>query len=126
MLWIQEGSRSDNVGATAGACTLTWRRRLTRNASQFNPKFQLNRRCVLVQPERARRYRLRAPRPRALTGLDVLIELFDLIDEFSAELATDPPCQPTLAWVARRYYDGELRGDFGIFGDYLQAALRNV
>src|ERR1700738_1702039 len=99
-LWTQEVSRSDNVGATAGACTLTWRRRLTRNASQFNPKFQLNMRGALVRPEPARRYQLRASRPRALTGLDVLIELFDLIDEFSAELATDPPCQPTLAWVA--------------------------
>jgi hypothetical protein len=54
------------------------------------------------------------------------MELFDLIDEFSAELATDPPCQPTLARVARRQYDGELRGNFGIFGDYLQAALRYV
>jgi hypothetical protein len=100
MLWMQEVSRSDNVGATAGACTLTWRRRLTRNASQFNPKFQLNSRGALVRPERARRYRLHASGPRALTGLDVLIELFDLIDEFSAELATDPPCQPTLARVA--------------------------
>jgi hypothetical protein len=28
--------------------------------------------------------------------------LFPLIDELSAEFATDPPCQPTLAWIACR------------------------
>jgi hypothetical protein len=38
--------------------------------------------------------------PRALAGLVVLKGLFDLIDEFSAQFATDPPCQPTLAWAA--------------------------
>jgi hypothetical protein len=49
-----------------------------------------------------------------------------LIDEFSTELATDPPCQPALARVACRQCDGEYSGNFGIFCDHLQAALRQV
>jgi hypothetical protein len=39
-----------------------------------------------------------ANKPR--TGLDVLNALLDLVDEFGAQFATDPPCQPTLARVA--------------------------
>ena len=39
--------------------------------------------------------------PRALNSLDVLKSLVDLIDEFSAQFAADPPCQPTLAGAAR-------------------------
>jgi len=34
------------------------------------------------------------------TGLDVLNALLDLVDEFGAQFATDPPCQPTLARAA--------------------------
>jgi hypothetical protein len=62
----------------------------------------------------------------ALTDIDVLKRLFDLVDEFSAEFATDSPSQPTLAWAARREYEGELRGYFDVFGDYLNAAVRHV
>ena len=48
---------------------------------------------------------------------------FDLIEEFSAEFVTDPPCQPALARVARRQYDGEFRGkDVEMFGNDLHAA----
>ena len=64
--------------------------------------------------------------PRALNSLDVLKSLVDLIDEFSAQFATDPPCQPTLAWAACREYDGELSRNIEIFGDYLRAAIRHV
>lgn len=52
--------------------------------------------------------------------------LFDLVDELSAEFATDPPCQPTLARVACRQDDGEFSGNLGIVGDDLHAALRHV
>jgi hypothetical protein len=52
--------------------------------------------------------------------------LFDLIDEFSAEFVTDPPCQPTLSGAASRQYDGEFSGNFGVFGDYFQATHRHV
>src|SRR3954468_19800906 len=51
---------------------------------------------------------------------------YRLIDEFSAQFATDPPCQPTLAWAACRKYDGELSRNIEIFGDYLCAAIRHV
>src|SRR3981081_3112608 len=47
MLWRQEVSRSNIVGAGACTCTLTCGRRLTRDAHS-NPKFPLNRRCALV------------------------------------------------------------------------------
>ena len=53
-------------------------------------------------------------------------EDFGLVDEFSAEFATDAPCQPTLAGVAGRQGDGEFGGNFGIFRDHLDAALRDV
>jgi hypothetical protein len=65
-------------------------------------------------------------RTEALTDIDVLKGLFDLIDEFSPEFATDPPCQPALARTARREYEGELRGNLDIFGDYLNATVRHV
>ena len=52
--------------------------------------------------------------------------LLDLIGELSAELAPDPPCKATLAGAAFRQYDGELRGNVDIFGDYLYAAVRHV
>ena len=55
--------------------------------------------------------------PRAPNSLDVLKSLVDLIDEFSAQFATDPPCQPTLAGAACREYDGELSRNIEIFGD---------
>jgi hypothetical protein len=51
---------------------------------------------------------------------------FDLIDKLRAEFATDPPCQPALAWTALGQYDGELRRNFEVFGDHLHAALRHV
>jgi hypothetical protein len=44
---MQEVSRSNIVGATTGACTLTYGRRLTRNAHS-NPKVRLNRRFASV------------------------------------------------------------------------------
>jgi hypothetical protein len=49
-----------------------------------------------------------------------------LVDEFSTELATDPPCQPALTQLACRQRDREDRRNFGIFGDHLQATLRHV
>ena len=51
---------------------------------------------------------------------------FDLIDELSAQFATDPPCQPTLAWATCREYDGEFGWNVEVFGDYLHAAIRHV
>jgi hypothetical protein len=66
--------------------------------------------------------------PEALTGPDVLLQKgrFDVIDELSAEFTTDPPCQPTLAWLARREYDGELGGNVEIFRNYPHATVRHV
>src|ERR1700716_3721505 len=64
--------------------------------------------------------------PRALNSLDVLKSLIDLIDEFSAQFATDPPCQPTLAGAACREYDGELSRNIEIFGHHLRAHIRHV
>jgi hypothetical protein len=60
-----------------------------------------------------------------LSGPVVRETLRHLVDEFSAEFATDPPCQPTLPW-ARREYDGEFSGNFDIFGDDLRAAVGQV
>src|SRR3981189_3385320 len=153
MLWRQEVSRSNIVGAGACTCTLTCGRRLTRDAHS-NPKFPLNRRCALVTVIVSsakpavfaaltqlavvqRRCGRNGPAfgmghfldlgefvgvdfalgPRAPNSLDVLKSLVDLIDEFSAQFATDPPCQPTLAWAACREYDGELSRNIEIFRD---------
>ena len=52
--------------------------------------------------------------------------LFDLTDEFSAEFAADPPSQPALARQARRENEGEFRGNFGILGDDLDAAIGDI
>lgn len=49
-----------------------------------------------------------------------------LVDELRAEFTTDPPRQPALARAALGQYDGELRGNFEIFGDHLHAARRHV
>jgi hypothetical protein len=49
-----------------------------------------------------------------------------VIDEFGAEFATDPPCQPAMAPVACPEYEGELSGNVEIFGDDPYPALRNV
>jgi hypothetical protein len=78
------------------------------------------------RPQRVRWRPLRTYGPRAPTGLDVFRRLFGLIDELSAEFATDPPCQPALAGAASRQYDGELRGNVEIFGDDLHASVRHV
>ena len=64
--------------------------------------------------------------PTAPAGLDTAQGFLDLVDELSAEFVTDPPCQPALAGVACRQDDGELRGNVGIFGDDLHAAVRHV
>src|SRR5450756_1979729 len=97
--------------------------------SQLNPKFPLNR------PHTGCGHGVASASPSAPTsrlwtgsaaGRDIFKRLFDLIDELSAEFATDPPCQPTLAGAASRQYDGELRGNVEIFGDYLHASLRHV
>src|SRR5258707_5751715 len=117
---MQEVSRSHIAGATAGACSLTYGRRPTRSAHS-NPKFQLTGgaglwRGVLrdsVGDDFAVTNRERWPALTSFQGL------FGLIDELSAEFATDPPSQPTLAGAAFRQYDGELRGNVDIFGDYL-------
>jgi hypothetical protein len=67
------------------------------------------------------------PYPADGDGLDALDEIFGLIDEFSTEFVTDPPCQPALAGVACRQYDGEFRRkNVEIFGDHLHAAGRHV
>jgi hypothetical protein len=68
----------------------------------------------------------RAKGHAALTLLDTLKSVFDLIDKLRAEFTTDPPCQPALAWAALGQYDGELRRNFDIFGDHLHAALRHI
>jgi hypothetical protein len=44
----------------------------------------------------------------------------------SAEFATDPPSQPTLAGAAGGQCDRKLRGYVEIFGDYLHASVRHV
>jgi len=51
---------------------------------------------------------------------------FDLIDELSAQLVSDPPRQPAVARLARRKNDGKFRRDFRIFGDNLDAAIRYI
>jgi hypothetical protein len=61
-----------------------------------------------------------------LTGFDALEGAFDLVEKLRAEFTPDPPCQPALAGAAVGQYDGELRRNFEIFGDHLQAALRHV
>ena len=53
-------------------------------------------------------------------------DAFALIDKLRAEFATDPPCQPALAWAALGQYDGEFRGNFEILGDDLDATGRDV
>jgi hypothetical protein len=63
---------------------------------------------------------------RALTALRCSKGFLDLIDEFSAQFATDPPRQPALPRAACREYDGEFRGNIEIFGDHLDAAIRHV
>jgi hypothetical protein len=62
----------------------------------------------------------------AACGATGPVILQELVDEFSTELATDPPCQPALTQFAGRQPDGEDRRNFGIFGNHLQAALRYV
>src|SRR5207302_8594638 len=103
MPWMQEVSRSHIARATAGTCTLTYGRRPTKSAHS-NPKFRLNRRGPVVAGRlpQLRWRRLRRYQPRALAGLAVFKGLFGLIDELSAEFATDPPGQPTLAGAAFR------------------------
>src|SRR5689334_16744161 len=49
-----------------------------------------------------------------------------LVDEFGAEFAPDPPCQAALPGVTRREDDGELRRNLEIFGNHLDAAVRNI
>jgi hypothetical protein len=49
-----------------------------------------------------------------------------LIDEFGAEFVADPPCQPALAGVIGREYDGEVRRNFEILRHHLYAAIRDV
>jgi len=63
-----------------------------------------------------------ARRPRCL-GMRARLAV---IDEFGAEFATDPPCQPTMAPVACPEYEGELSGNVEIFGDDPYPAIRNV
>src|SRR6266481_7639905 len=52
--------------------------------------------------------------------------IFDLVDKFGAEFATDPPCQTALARMVGREDEGELRRDFQILGDHLHTAGRYV
>jgi hypothetical protein len=54
------------------------------------------------------------------------IKIHFLIDEFGAELATDPPCQATATRMIGSEYDRELRGDFDVFRHRLDAAGRDV
>ena len=49
-----------------------------------------------------------------------------LVDELSAEFATDPPGQPALARAAVGQDDGELGGNLEMLRDYLDAARRHV
>src|ERR1700675_1237224 len=63
-----------------------------------------------------------ARRPRCL-GMRARLAV---IDEFGAEFATDPPCQPTMAPVACPEYQGELSRNVEIFGDDPYPAIRNV
>jgi hypothetical protein len=49
-----------------------------------------------------------------------------LIDEFGAEFATDPPCQPASAGLSCREYDGELGGNIEIFRHDPGATIRYV
>ena len=56
----------------------------------------------------------------------IVCDIFDLVDKFGAEFATDPPRQTALARMVRREDEGELRRDFQIFGNHLDAASRHV
>ena len=58
--------------------------------------------------------------------IPIVCDIFDLIDKFGAEFATDPPCQTALARMVRREDEGELRRDFQVLGDHLHAAGRYV
>src|SRR5205823_15025813 len=58
--------------------------------------------------------------------IDLLRRFVDLIDEFGAEFGTNPPCKATLARMVRCENEGEVRGDFQIFGNRLHAAIRYV
>src|SRR3954462_486951 len=49
-----------------------------------------------------------------------------LIDELGSEFTTDAPCQTTAARAIGREDDGELRRDFDVFRDSLDAASRDV
>jgi len=49
-----------------------------------------------------------------------------LIDKFGAKFVANPPCQPALARVIGREYNGEVRGNFEIFRNHLHAAGRDV
>ena len=59
-------------------------------------------------------------------GADVAQNVSRLRDEFGAELAADPPDQPALAGPALREDERKLRRDFDMFGDDLDAAIRDV
>jgi hypothetical protein len=59
---------------------------------------------ALVVTDRGRRkpdaHSLMVNRATRSLSPDVLKAILDLVDEFGAQFATDPPCQPTLARVA--------------------------
>jgi hypothetical protein len=48
------------------------------------------------------------------------------VDELSAEFATDTPRKLALSRAAFRKYDREISGNVDVFGDHLDAAVRNV
>jgi hypothetical protein len=61
-----------------------------------------------------------------LAGFNAPTGLFGLTDEFGAEFEADPPSQLALAGMARRKNEGEFRRNFGIIGNDLDAAVRDV
>ena len=97
--------------------------------SQFNPNVRLSRRDAPAAIGN-RADRVDVDFARWIAGANrarcVAAGFFALRDEFSAEFATDPPCQPTLARLAGRENDGEFRGNFRIFSDDLDAARGHV
>jgi hypothetical protein len=50
----------------------------------------------------------------------------NLIDEFGAEFAADPPRQATLTRMVTFEDEGEVRGNLQEFGDHLHATIRHV
>jgi hypothetical protein len=61
-----------------------------------------------------------------LTGRNNPAGHFGLTDEFSAQFEADPPSELALAGMPRREDEGEFRGNFGIVGNHLDAAVRDV